>query len=692
MAALRAAHPELRDAQTAYQQLALHTSVEVDERGIERHESRAFLPERSAIPDWAPSSTPARPALQVDPTVASWVLQPSSTPDWVDLWLSTDRTTWNPVVSPGHEVALAMLAGRAQTAADIASVRKDAHQRRLAAGRAALAPLAGRLRALGADVTELHELSGTLRALVPRDSLAAVLQLPSVIAVEANVEVVDDAGQAFFVSGPTVDGFELTDLLQSDQYYEYGYYGSANLALVEDKGDKVRRSHPGFGDATHLSRFTNCGYSWFHSGCWGNPDPDPGGPHSTATASVLLGDITLAQDPDFVCTSWVDRRCKARSGVARGAHGLGVTNVNKGHAVGVISDPTRAIRIVSESQTAELGSNDVCAGTSAWDRDWNSLFESGIALFNSAGNKKHPDPTDCRTTSPADAIGVFTVAAYNVNAAHNEVDYLDNAMGGTTAEGRGRSIIDIAAPTDHEYPYAHDSTLASNYGAAWPDGSPPRLCCTSGATPAAAGAAELFRQWLDARGTGLGDNPGVLYANLLLMGDRTTSTGGTLSQGYDNIWGAGKLHLRKFDAAGMDAPAGWGTGSVCVANGQSVIIPMTSAPVSLDVDLVKATTWSYDHRHDVGVDHDKVDMYLDFKPAGWVVWLTIASDTSNDNKHRVYHQNQAQWDYRRRLQGRAVSSNAEGCGAASALVSYAYLWEDSDRDDDTYLQNHIRTE
>ncbi|NOY25171.1 MAG: hypothetical protein GXP62_04785 [Oligoflexia bacterium] len=237
--------------------------------------------------------------------------------------------------------------------------------------------------------------------------------------------------------------------------------------------------------------------------------------------------------------------------------------------------------------------------------------------------------------------------------------------------------------TDHQYAYSEDSTASPQYTTG--------LNATSGATPTVTGSAALYRDWyLDVAGTMI-DSPGVLYASLLLMGDRYDESGTYLDSGFDELTGAGKLRMRKWD--NLDKPARADEGIVCVDDGSSSYISLDDDPLDADVDMVKATIWWYDHRHDSGAaPHDKVHLALQAYDSRTSSWLTVKLSNTDDSKQRVYVTGVANQKYRLKITGSDVTSDVEGCGTDSTRVYWAYLFEDQDRDTGTNLDDQIRPE
>mgnify|MGYP000125570900 CR=1 FL=1 len=70
------------------------------------------------------------------------------------------------------------------------------------------------------------------------------------------------------------------------------------------------------------------------------------------------------------------------------------------------------------------------------------------------------------------------------------------------------------------------------------------------------------------------------------------------------------LSILTFDRKTGVFAAAAATGSLCVGRQEYVYIDVSADPLTEDTDVVKATTWSYDHRHDRGTPHDVVHLAL----------------------------------------------------------------------------------
>ncbi|RME20971.1 MAG: hypothetical protein D6798_19195 [Deltaproteobacteria bacterium] len=622
----------------------------------------------------------------VDPDIQSMIDDVTAAPaDPVEVDLVLDPLSWNPIVSVEHELMVAMLEGRVSTRRDALTVRNDAMDARQAAGERAIAGLLASIETTSADVVDSFPLTGTVRVRADAADLADLVNIDGV----AHVDLVRDETTAAGyptgteVTGGAITGEEVENLLQTTQFYDAGYDGSADGYIGLEEGDagsgghQVRRNHPGFDDGAGVDRWENCAVP-IGAFCTYNGDPDPGNPHATGVASILLGDLTRGQDSTIPTSGQ-----RARSGVARGATGLGA-GTGSTQTVQVMTAAWRDIHLLNHSAGT---SGAVCTGTSSAAQDYNTLYESGVAAFQAAGNEGHTG-ADCTVRDPGAAIGVFTIGAFQVDGSDNEIIYPNLSRGGgvfydgSAYVDDGRTLIDVLGATVHEHSYDEDSTASDQY--------PGDLCCTSGATPTATGAAALFRDWyLSSVGTAI-DSPGLLYANLLLMGDRIDESGTYLDTGFDELTGAGKLRMRMWD--NLDGPAAWGDGSLCVDDGTSYDIDIAPAGLDADVDTVRAVIWWYDHRHDSGTPHDKVNLALQRQQPRTGNWVTTRLSATDDNKQRVYTDTPSTQPYRIRITGRDVTSDSEGCGIDSTRVCYAWVYEDQDRDTGTSLDNQIRPE
>jgi hypothetical protein len=322
-----------------------------------------------------------------------------------------------------------------------------------------------------------------------------------------------------------------------------------------------------------------------------------------------------------------------------------------------------------------LSSGD-CSGTSTTAMHADDLYEAGVALFLLAGNSGESGNVDnCTVWSPGDAIGVFTVGGYDSNddaltlcdLRSSDVDYRSSWGGSTTTfnEGRYRSIIDIAgAFKGSEVPVWQSDTFVSTF------------LGTSHATPSVASVAvDVIDMFKNYRQTDFIDDPGVLYAWMLNMADRTQQGGAKLTTRFDHRLGAGKVNARFIGSPGMDAPWFFAHYELCI--GHNEVHTITFDNVSSDIDSLRAVAWWYDRRLETQPLIDDVDLALK-ESVGTPI---AASDDAYDNKERIYSDAVGGKSVKLEVIGYNVTSDGEGCGTNAMRVYVTILAEDDDRDD-----------
>ncbi len=392
--------------------------------------------------------------------------------------------------------------------------------------------------------------------------------------------------------------------------------------------------------------------------------------HTTKVSAILFGDLQDGQDPNY--TGSDDR--KARSGFATEAKGYFYTLGNFGAAANhIIGISTYEPALVNLSWGFDGGD---CSGEDAGSVSVDEMFEDGTLTFKSAGNDGHSSSTDCKVTDPGPAMGAFVVGSYgDVNSStldnvRTDEICANSARGGTTSDGKGRSMVNLVAYAPRSR-IPRPGNVYSTVG-----------CGTSYAAPAAAGAAIDFADHYFMTYGSLIFDPGILHAAMLLMGDRSKEGGGTQSNKFNNLYGAGRMRMRRLDDTGMDNPWGFEMGSVCIDNGEWYHLDINGGnALSSDVDVIKAVAWWYDPRLETGTQIDDVDLQL--ARNGTSVQYSTSSD---DEKERVkYTTGGTSATYELIFHGASVTADNAGCGTNSMLVYYAYFYEDSDRDDGSAL-------
>jgi serine protease AprX len=230
--------------------------------------------------------------------------------------------------------------------------------------------------------------------------------------------------------------------------------------------------------------------------------------------------------------------------------------------------------IVYEMQASETETDAIA---SAADR----AYDAGAINIAANGNFG-PSPNTVR--SPAIAHKVIGVGAYNVESPTTPVA----AYSGRGPATDGRYKPDLTAPTDTETASTASPTAMRSFGG------------TSGATPYAAGAAMLLRNWLQQFGTF--DN-GQIYSELIETGERAWP--------FNNDEGAGAFQLITC------AWKWWGKVSVG-GTGTVINIPLGIAPPR-NQGFEAALWWP----EAASESHDDIDLRL-LDPSGGSVALSFS--------------------------------------------------------------------
>ncbi len=580
---------------------------------------------------------------------------------------------------------------------------------------------------LGGEVTGFCNGLECVTALVPRELLMELAEHPDIAGLE-------EVGTVVL---PESDGIAVVRGSQLSQYLDQPYVSLNSefdgerrrpstaddlyMAIVEQHD--FHDNHPGFRDESNGafrfgSKF-NCVTMNSTATCTSISDfptlqTQSGAQHATFVAGVAMGDLVDGQDG--AVTDPTTRR--RRSGIAREARahllkfdGSGASAIA---ALNKIAAMVPAPPIVLFSQGLSSTIDIKCLGRDGLSRAANALYEVGALLIKSAGNRGHASATDCMVSAPGSGIGVFTVGAHSKPQANDlpqtgtETDvrgagiwlttsldpaFQGSARGGNplsvTAEGRGRSIVDLTAY----------GAWTQGYGSRMPSGFPPtdyvydlRADGTSYSAPVVAGAAINFIDYFKDFAASFGQDdvfissPGVLFANLLLMGDRKGQTGNCSGQvgqgdrlcsGFDNLWGAGRLKMRRADSQWLSAPGQWRTGTTCVSNWESASIPIDGGqPLPGTVDDFKAVVYWYDPLHPSGYITD-IDLYLSVTDSALTTF--VISDYIGENKERVYHSAVGGKTVELGIYGIRIDKPDRGCGLYGMQVHWAYFWENDAR-------------
>jgi hypothetical protein len=339
---------------------------------------------------------------------------------------------------------------------------------------------------------------------------------------------------------------------------------------------------------------------------------------SAAAAAAMNGQIsgfTTAQERD-------------RTGVAEQTE---LTFVSTGAISDTIHGLQAAVNWDADVVTESFGGGDgVCDGFDAgWEAAVYSAYQAGVMVVGSAGNDGHPGDGSCKLTGLAEAPSQFVVGATDdpgsgAYATAGIASY--SSQGGISVTIGGTSFTNVFTAVDAVVPgrWTYGADKASGYA----DESG-----TSLAAPQVAGVAALFKDWMIGLGFADFSNvPGVLFANVLAMTDRTTSFGKAAS-GFDRVWGGGRLQTRYFEQP--DHPSGlwrWETASYQVGNGahvQHLVGGAGNEPAGIQTFKVYAVFFEQD-----GSDVADIDMTVYDKGCG-TGKVVLGSDASRDMKSMV---------------------------------------------------------
>ncbi len=508
--------------------------------------------------------------------------------------------------------------------------------------------------------------------------------------------------------------------------------GSGDHIVIWDVEPMDNEDHPGFFSSpptmssTPYASGPRLGYSW---GCnvrtW-STNCDVGVSdsnvttdfHGTAVAGVALGDLNAGQDSSVVLADRPHLSYQAPGLQFDFYHHLQLDS----YASEDVSRSDRAARSIIEHIVSSprgyhfsnhsYGSDwDDCDGKKV-SRDYDDLFDGGVLAVVSAGNTGS-STTLCRVHKPADAFSTLAVAGSEDGVRFQNPSVWHD--GSSTAGPGDRSIIDIMAPAyiDGLYYYLNERT-APNTGYTedgvttigqlyqWPqlsngeycnnlddnfDGNvdegfldedgdgladicseSPVLRGTSLAAPSVAGALSVYRQFYTSKYSRLIDDPGIALVNVLVRGDGLGIRTPTTATGYSHDVGAGNLEMWMTNTPALTPSWGWGTGRVCVRDGERLFLPITDN-MPWDPEGLRVVAWW----QDTPSKRDLIDL------AVYRDGMLLVTDTSDDVKKRVMIGGSSLSTgvpYEFALVGRDIRGNESGCDNKEQLVYWAYMYAD----------------
>jgi serine protease AprX len=303
--------------------------------------------------------------------------------------------------------------------------------------------------------------------------------------------------------------------------------------------------------------------------------------HGTASAAVLSGNDSFGNPlrgvTDILVDSW-----KVWFRAPPDCHNDGYVASAVVHALqaGLLLG-SRVFAIVLQGDEPEHGATS-SASNAAFHAGAVVVAANGNCAISSLCNQATGVPQPSTVRAPANAHAVIGVGAFNV------VDLETRPYQGQGPTVDGRIKPDLQAPTDVRTAGAgHFFEIKERYGG------------TSAATPFAAGAAALMRNWLAKFDT---FDPGQTYCRLILSGDRTW----TPADDYSNVHGVGHLQLPEL----ICRTAHWGKVTLWPARlrpGARRVIQVVNIPLEVKAghrEIVAALWWPGSPWQ----DHNNIDL------------------------------------------------------------------------------------
>jgi serine protease AprX len=377
--------------------------------------------------------------------------------------------------------------------------------------------LSDRLGEYDCEVVERFWLIRALQVQLPLGAVRRLLEDEEVLSVQP--EVTEDAP-------PQNDVIDGRRSIVSDPYFNLGL--TTGWIGLLDTG--IRRTHVQFNAPSNIDFMRDCvnGGADCNTGPNLNPNDDCWN-HGTSSAAIISAN---------------DRQ----GGAFRGVTGItldswkvypSTTNAS-GACNGFLSTTAsirgfeNAVKVLDRVIVAEMQGTGNSQSAISLAAD--AAFDAGAVVIAANGNN---GPAGGTVNVPANAHKVIGVGNFDVVSN----DQITGQSRGPAEDNRFKP--DIQAPTNTETASAASDTARRVFGG------------TSGATPYAAGAAALLRNWL--RGPTGTIDPGQVYAQLILSGQQPYP--------FNNTSGAGPLRLP------TNGWAWWG--KVAVGDKQTVDIPLS---------------------------------------------------------------------------------------------------------------------
>ncbi|HEX5761192.1 MAG TPA: S8 family serine peptidase [Thermoanaerobaculia bacterium] len=392
---------------------------------------------------------------------------------------------------------------------------------------------AEKLRGQGIEVRESFWLVNGAVVEMPLSAVAALAKRPDVLYIQP-----EQSGEEPPQNGNNADDVDDGRArMVSDPYFGLGQTGGW-IGLL-DTG--MRFTHTQFNSPSTIAFRRDCvnGGADCNTGTTLNPNDDCWD-HGTSSAAIVTGNANqgaafrgvtaIALDSFKVYPTSFDGNNLCNGG-------LNVTASVNGFQT--------AVAVLDRVIVAEMQGSG--SDTSAISVAADAAFDAGAVVIAANGNN---GPNANTVNEPAIAHKVIGVGNFDVQTQAQ----VNGQSRGPAPDNRFKP--DIQAPTNTETA-SNGCGWQQNCTAGGSDTAFRVFGGTSGATPYAAGAAALLRNWL--RGSNFSIDPGQVYAQLILSGQQPYP--------FNNTSGAGPLQLPN------NGWAWWG--KVAISNGQTIEIPIS---------------------------------------------------------------------------------------------------------------------
>jgi serine protease AprX len=364
-----------------------------------------------------------------------------------------------------------------------------------------------------AQVLETFWLVNAMLVKIPLGAVSSLAERRDVLYVEPE-QTEDEPPQNASTTDDVDDG---RARIVSDPYFNLGQTGGW-IGLL-DTG--LRFTHTLFDAPSNIAFRFDC----TDGTCDSSPDiTDDCWNHGTSSAAIISGNGNLGNAYRGVTGITLD----SFKVYPAGCGGLNTTATVKAFE--------KAVAVLDRVIVAEMQSGSDYVGAISVAAD--NAFDAGAVVIAANGNN---GPAGDTVNAPASAHRVIGVGNFDVQT----LNQINSQSRGSTPDNRFKP--DIQVPTNSETASSASDTALRRFGG------------TSGATPYAAGAAALLRNWLRDN-SGVID-PGQVYAQLILSGQQPYP--------FNNTTGAGPLKLP------TNGRAWWG--KVSVTDGTTIDIPLNIA-------------------------------------------------------------------------------------------------------------------